>query len=50
MRRYALREEQGEKIKNKLPGREGHGGGTAKDNRLFVEAVWYRYRAGTQPP
>ena len=29
-----------------LPGREGHVGGTAKDNRLFVEAVLYRYRAG----
>ncbi|BCH21698.1 hypothetical protein MesoLjLc_13190 [Mesorhizobium sp. L-8-10] len=26
-------------------GREGHVGGTAKDNRLFVEAVLYRYRA-----
>lgn len=24
----------------------GHVGGTAKDNRLFVEAVLYRYRAG----
>jgi transposase len=29
-----------------LPGREGHVGGTAADNRLFVEAVVYRYRAG----
>jgi len=29
-----------------LPGREGHVGATAKDNRLFVEAVLYRYRAG----
>jgi transposase len=27
-----------------LPGREGHVGGTAADNRLFVEAVLYRYR------
>ena len=27
-------------------GREGHVGGTAADNRLFVEAVIYRYRAG----
>jgi len=27
-------------------GREGHVGVTAKDNRLFVEAVIYRYRAG----
>ena len=29
-----------------LPGREGHVGVTARDNRLFVEAVLYRYRAG----
>ena len=29
-----------------MPGREGHVGGTAADNRLFVEAVLYRYRAG----
>ena len=29
-----------------LPGREGHVGVTAKDNRLFVEAVLFRYRAG----
>ena len=29
-----------------LPGRAGHVGVTAVDNRLFVEAVLYRYRAG----
>jgi transposase len=29
-----------------LPGRAGRVGVTAKDNRLFVEAVLYRYRAG----
>lgn len=46
MRRYALREDQWEKIKDFLPGRKGHVGGTAKDNRLFVDAVLYRYRAG----
>ena len=46
MRRYALRDDQGERIKGELPGREGHVGVTAKDNRLFVEAVLYRYRAG----
>jgi transposase len=43
MRRYALRDDR---IKDFLPGREGHVGGTAADNRLFVEAVLYRYRAG----
>lgn len=45
-RRYALRDDQWERIKDVLSGREGHVGGTAKDNRLFVEAVLYRYRVG----
>jgi transposase len=46
MRRYALRDDQWDTIKDILPGREGHVGVTAKDNRVFVEAVLYRYRAG----
>ena len=46
MRRYALRDDQWDRIKDILPGREGHVGVTARDNRLFVEAVIYRYRAG----
>ena len=46
MRRYGLSDSQWERIKDLLPGREGHVGGTAADNRLFVEAVLYRYRAG----
>jgi transposase len=46
MRRYALRDDQWERIADLLPGRPGHVGVTAKDNRLFVEAVPYRYRAG----
>ena len=45
-RRYALRDDQWDKIKNLLPGREGTVGANAKDNRLFVDAVLYRYRAG----
>ena len=32
--------------KNLLPGREGSVGVTAADNRLFVEAVLYRYCTG----
>ncbi len=44
--RYALRDDQWEKIKDWLPGRRETVGVTAKDNRLFVEAVIYRYRAG----
>jgi hypothetical protein len=35
MRRYALRDDQFDRIKGILPGREGHVGGTAADNRLF---------------
>ncbi|MCP1197297.1 transposase, partial [Acetobacter senegalensis] len=46
MRRYGLSDGQWERIKDLLPGREGHVGGTAADNRLFIEAVLYRYRAG----
>ena len=47
MRRYALRDDQWARIKEDiLPGREGHVGVTTRDNRLFVEAVLYRYRAG----
>jgi len=46
VRRYGLREDQWEKIEHLLPGREDTVGGTAKDNRLFIEAVLYRYRAG----
>lgn len=46
MRRYGLRDDQWDRVKDFLPGREGHVGGTAQDNRLFVEAVLYRYRAG----
>nr|WP_325169003.1 IS5 family transposase [Melaminivora jejuensis] len=34
------------RIKDLLPGQAGHSGATAKDNRLFVDAVLYRYRAG----
>ena len=43
MRRYALRDDQFDRIKGILPGREGHVGGTAADNRLFVEAVLCRF-------
>ena len=45
-RRYALRDDRWERIEGLLPGRPGHVGVTARDNRLFVEAVLYRYRAG----
>jgi transposase len=46
MRRYALTNSQWNCIKDILPGTNGYFGVTAKDNRLFVEAVLYRYRSG----
>lgn len=36
MRRYSLRDDQWERTKNLLPGREGYVGGIVADNRLFV--------------
>ena len=44
--RYGLRDDQWERIEGMLPGRKGSVGRPAVDNRLFVEAVLYRYRAG----
>jgi len=46
MHRYGLHDDEWERIEHLLPGRQGHVGATAKNNRLFVEAVLYRYRAG----
>lgn len=46
MRRYGLRDDQWDRIEALLPGRKSTVGVTAADNRLFVEAVLYRYRAG----
>ena len=46
MRRHALRDDQWERIKDFLPGREGSVGVTAKDNRRFVEAVMWKFGSG----
>lgn len=46
MGRYGLRTDQWERILYLLPGKAGDVGVTAKDNKLFVDAVLYRYRAG----
>ena len=46
-KRYALRDDQWERLQSLgLPGDGNYVGVTAKDNRLFVEAVLYRFRAG----
>jgi transposase len=46
MAHFGLKNDQWDRIKDFLPGRVGYGDGTAADNRLFIEAVLYRYRAG----
>jgi len=35
------------RIKDMLPGKKSDPGGTAADNRLFMEAVLWRYRTGS---
>ena len=45
-RRYALRDDQWDRIKDLLPGRSEQVGRYDEDNRLFVKAVLYRYRTG----
>jgi transposase len=45
-KRYGLRHDQWVRIEGLLSGRKGSEGRPAKNNRLFVEAVLYRYRAG----
>lgn len=45
-RRHELSDEEWDKIKDLLPGRVGVVGANAKDNRLFVNAVLYRYKTG----
>ena len=45
-RRYALTDSQWNCIKDLLPSRAGHVGAPSKNNRLFVDAELYRYRAG----
>lgn len=46
-RRYGLTDAQWERLQDlNLPGSAGHVGRPAKDTRLFVEAVLFRFRAG----
>lgn len=44
--RHAIKDEDWERIKDLLPGREGSPGATAKDNRLFIDAVLWIARTG----
>ncbi|GKS78253.1 hypothetical protein wHma_08260 [Wolbachia pipientis] len=43
---YDLKDEQWERIKNSLPGKEGDRGRSAKDNRRFVAAIMWIGRTG----
>jgi transposase len=47
MDRDVLSEAQWLQIENLLPGRVGHVGGTARDNRLFLEGVLWIARTGS---
>lgn len=44
--RHAIRDEDWGRIKDLLPGRPGHPGAQAKDNRLFVDAVLWIAKTG----
>lgn len=44
--RHAIRDEDWDRIKDLLPGRPGQPGVTAKDNRLFVDAVLWIGKTG----
>ena len=46
MKRKILRDDQWDRIKDQLPGKAGDCGVTAKDNRLFLEAVLWIGRTG----
>ena len=47
MRRYGLRDDEFARIEHLLAGRPGHvGGDSALGNRVFVEAVIWKFRSG----
>ncbi len=46
MRRHEISETDWERIEDLLPGRAGHPGVTAADNRLFVNAIFWIARTG----
>src|SRR5215468_3171548 len=46
MRRHEITDDCWNRIKDLLPGQEGHPGVTAKDNRLFIDAVLWIAKTG----
>ena len=49
-RRHAISDEHWERVKDFLPGQAGDPGVTAKDNRLFVDAVLWIAKTGAPWP
>jgi len=49
MPRMILRDDQGERIAPLLPGKASDCGVTARDNRLFLEAILWTARTGSSP-
>ena len=45
MRRHELTDDQFERIKGVLPGRDGYVGVTARNNRVFINAVLWIFSA-----
>ena len=50
MRRYEISDENWQRIKHLLPGKQGDPGRTAQDNRLFINAVLWIARTGAPWP
>lgn len=46
MRRHEISDELWSKIEGLLPGRPGGHGGVARDNRSFINAIWYVAKTG----
>lgn len=46
LQRHQITDSQWDAIKDLLPGQEGDPGVTAKDNRLFINAVWWIAKTG----
>ena len=46
MRRHEISDDNWSRIEHLLPGRPGGHGGVARDNRGFINAVWYVAKTG----
>ena len=46
MRRHEISDEHYQRIEELLPGQPGGPGGVARDNRNFLNAVWFLVKTG----